>query len=117
MVVVYKKSRFSLPNSSVPAPKRLPRLPVFPRLRLFASPLGLDLHQLLISLLLDFRRGAAQAHEELRARELLGQFHSGPDLGVLLPQLANLLDLSRCEVVLLLILRPHCSRKYARVAW
>lgn len=65
MVVMYKNPSFSLPSSSVPAPKCLPRLSVFPRLGLFASPPGLDLRQLLIPLLLDFRRGAAQAHEEL----------------------------------------------------
>ena len=88
-------------RSRIPTPKRLPRLPVLPGLCLFASPLALDFFQLLISLLLDFRRGAAQADEELRALELFRQSHACPHLGVFGSELPDLIHLGGREVVFL----------------
>jgi len=94
-------------RSRIPTPKRLPRLPVLPGLCLFASPLALDFFQLLISLFLDFRRGAAQADEELRALELFRQSHARPHLGVFGSELPDLVDLGGREVVFLLLSRTQ----------
>jgi hypothetical protein len=106
------KLELSLPSSSVSPPKRLPRLPVLPGLCLFASPLALDLLQLLIPLLLDFGRRAAQTDEKLRALELFRQSHPRPHLGVFGSELPDLRDLGWREVVFLLLSRAqdvaHC---------
>jgi hypothetical protein len=105
-------------SSSVPAPKRLPRLPVLSGLCLFASPLALDFLQLLIPLLLDFRRGAAQADEELRALELFRQSHPRPQLGVFGSELPDLGDLGGREVVFLLLSRAqHATDCAAGGVW
>lgn len=107
----------SISSSSVPAPKRLPRLPVLSGLCLFASPLALDFLQLLIPLLLDFRRGAAQADKELRALELFRQPHARPQLGVFGSELPDLGDLGGREVVFLLLPRAQHGADRTGVVW
>lgn len=79
-----EKKKKILRQDSFSPPQLLALLPVLPGLVLGATPSALDVVELLLPLLGNLGCGAAQADEELRAVELLGQTHTGPLSGVFL---------------------------------
>lgn len=97
----------SCTTSSIPPPKRLPRLPLLSRLRLPPPPPLLNLSQLSISLIRNLGRHTTKTDEELRTLEFLRQSYPCPLSRIRLSQSSYLFYLVLAEMVFLLVLRPY----------
>ena len=91
----------------IPPPPLLPPLPIIPRAPPslpppFPTHLMLPLHALRL-----LRRLSHQPDKKLAAPKLLRELHPRPLVRILPPQLPDLLNIARLQMVLLLVRLPH----------